>query len=398
MSQTRRLAERIALCVVYAAIAVYAVFLSAERAYHNWDVVGYIASAKSMESPDIAIVHAFTFDELRRVLPAPLYEDITREKNLGTGMGAVYRHAVSSDPAVLKEQLPYYQIRPVYVALVYVFYKAGVDIEMATHLVSGIAVAAGLLLLGLLASSFLSWPFALVIAALALGFDVMDLARFSTPDGLAFFVIVLMAYLFAKSRYILLCVVAPLAVGVRTDLIVFVLPLSAAMFFFDRSSRIRTIVSALASAAIYIGVVRYYGNPGWSTFFYCATYERCVHPISDPPHLTLQMYLAVLANGTKLLLADPLFVAYVVIVVGTAWLAVAKAKRTSALTALASPPCVLAMVCLADIACRFLALPSQWERFYTAPYIVSAFAWFWLINDRFDSMRGDGTGQAERSS
>jgi hypothetical protein len=376
--------SRLTFCL-YLAFAGAALWLSIYRPFHNWDVVGYVAAAKSFEQSDTAALQAFTYAELRAVLPAEVYEDIAREKNLGAGRGALYRRTVNTNPAAFAEQLPYYKIRPLYVSLIYLFYKAGVDIEFATHLISGIAVALALLVLYLTAIPRLNITLACLLPLLAWMFGVFDLARFSTPDGLAFFAVLLIAYLLSRRRIDWLCLALPVALCVRTDLMLFTAPLLLALFVTERKCRIQIALSGAASLVAYVGILTHYHHPGWATLFYFNVIERCIYPLSNPPTLTLQDYFTALANGTTALLADKAFLAYLALIALAACL-----LRKPTLT---SVPAILLLASFVHIVCRFLVLPFMWERFFTAPYTISALALFWLIRDarsKADQPRASG--------
>lgn len=373
MPAASRFTIRVAAFCLYLVFAGAALWLSIYRPFHNWDVVGYVAAAKSFEQSDNAALQTFTYAELRSVLPAELYEDIAREKNLGGGRGALYRRTVSTNSAAFAEQLPYYQIRPLYVGLIYLFYKAGVDIEFATHLISGIGVALALLVLYLTAIPRLPIVLACLLPPLAWMFGGFDLARLSTPDGLAFFAVMLIAYWFAQRRIGWLCVTLPIALCVRTDLILFTAPLLLALFATEPKHRRWIALSGATSVLVYMGILTHYHHPGWATLFYFNVIERWIYPLSNPPTLTLHDYFTALADGTLALLGDKIFLAYLALIaLAACWLR----KRS-----LTSTPSILLLAAAAHIVGRFLALPFMWERFFPAPYTISALALFWLIGE-----------------
>ncbi|HEX6833146.1 MAG TPA: hypothetical protein VF132_06390 [Rudaea sp.] len=373
--------DRIVVACLYLALAAYAIVLSIREPYHNWDALGYVAAAKALETDDIGAVHTFTFDELRRALPADVYEDMAREKHLGTGPGAAYRRAVSSDVSIFAEQLQYYQIRVLYVALVYVFYKLGVDIEFATHFVSGLAVAASLILLWRLSARRLRRPFNYCLPLLAALCGILQLARLSTPDGLALFVLVIVAYALAEARLAMLCAASLAAVLVRTDLVLFTLPLLALLAILHKDSRWLLLSAMAGSVAIYAAVNAHYHHAAWSTIVYFATIARWQRPISDPPPLSLQQYVEVLGAGTAGLLTDPMFLAYLAataVSIALLWIA---ARSQSWRCVLRQPQALLVAACLSDALVSFLALPALWDRLFVRLYVVSAFALLWLFSD-----------------
>ena len=150
--------------------AVYAPF-------HNWGVIGYISSAKSFELYDIKDIHDFTYKTIKNNLPKEKYEALV------TGN---YGAVISQDSRAFSEQLPFYQIRPVYNFLIFILHKVGVDIIFATHIISGVSVVLGLFALYFMGYRRLWPPLIPAVSVISIIFGVVELARFSTPDGLAF--------------------------------------------------------------------------------------------------------------------------------------------------------------------------------------------------------------------
>ena len=384
---------RIALPFSFLAMAIYAIALCVYEPRHNWDVIGYIAAAKSLEQADVEAVHEFTYAELRNVLPASTYESLVHGRDAAT---LQYEYAISTDVSAFKEQLPFYQIRPIYVGAVYLLYKSGLDIEFATRLISGVAVAAGLLVLYLLARAFLPTPLAYALLPLALLFRVMLLAVLSTPDGLAFCAVMLSAYLYLRAQHNALLIVLPLMLGVRTDLILFTMPLLIAMLFLNKPLRRNIIFSIGSSAAIYAFIVTYWKNPGWTTFFYCSTVQRCTHPISSPPTLKLYNYIHTLADGVNGLRFDPACFLYAACITASLYLIWKRDRATSFIRTFTDRPTVVLTVCVAYTALRFLVLPEEWERFFPAQYLLSAFSLFWLISNSSAFPRADSSQHSHK--
>ena len=113
------LVKRAAAPVLYLLIAVLALWQSASKPMHNWDMIGYVAAAKSFEESDASALHDFTYRQLR--------ESVTHKKytSLASGKGDLYRETISEDPAAFAEQLPFYRIRPVYTGLIYLSTRRG---------------------------------------------------------------------------------------------------------------------------------------------------------------------------------------------------------------------------------------------------------------------------------
>jgi hypothetical protein len=65
----------------------------------------------------------------------------------------------------------------------------------------------------------------------------------------------------------------------------------------------------------------------------------------------------------------------------------ARAKKTSLGRAITAPPAILAGVCFAYVGSRFLVLPAEWDRSFSAPYVISAFAFLYLMSERLNASR-----------
>lgn len=380
-----RLVERLSAPLLFFILAAAALILSLYKPLHNWDMIGYIAAAKSFEERDLESLHSFTYEQLRHSVSTARYEEMVQGE---------YRHAVRNDLSTFKEQLPFYQIRPVYTGLIYLFYKAGVNIAFATHLVSGVAVVVAVAFLYFVSVSFLAKPFIYVMPPLAILFNVLDLARYSTPDGLAFLAVILSAYLYMKKRITLLLGFLPIMLGVRTDLILFTIPLMFFIFLFERRSRLKAVIATILSVAIFIGIGVYWKSPGWSTIFYFTLVQILTHPISAPPTLTAQQYFYALFNGTKSLINNYTLILYVFIVVSSSFLIRNQSKTTPIFIALKCSPVIMAVVCFVFVVSHFLAFPVAADRYFSAPYLISAFSLLAMMTDYLQKLNSTQQGAA----
>ena len=328
-------------------------------------MIGYIAAAKSFEESNIESIHSFTYNELRNSVSSNEFTEL---------VDGNYRQTMYTDPSAFKEQLPFYKIRPVYSGLVFLLYKAGVNTIFATHIISGVAVAIAIAILYFMADSFLAKPFIYVLPLLAIIFGIFDLARFSTPDGLAFLFVILSAYLYLVKRFTPLLILLPFMIGVRTDLILYTTPLLIYILAIDGNNRWKVLLSLLASAVIYIGIGRHYENTGWSTVFSFSLINRITHPISMPSSLTLDQYLFALTNGVKSLTGNKAALLNIFIATYSIYRLTNISKTVSAHTAFKSTPAVLTIVCSCFMVSHFLAFPVLWDRFFSGPWMVCAFS------------------------
>ena len=371
-----------AATLVYAATAIYALSLSVNRPFHNWDVVAYVAAAEAFEQHDPLALHAFTYAKLRSVLPADKYEELAREHPQDTSRGAVYRHAMSTDPAAFMDQLPFYQIKPAYNGLVFALYKSGIDIELATHLISGVAIAIALMIVCLLAIAKLAPPLVYLPPLLAWQFGVLELARFSTPDGLAFLTVIAAVALLLSRRLTGALIFLPLALAVRPDLILLTMPLLGIMLLAPGAQRFRILLSGLASTAIYLAITTHWKTPPWTTYFYCYCSPglRCLHPLAETHAFSPSDYIAALARGAGALVVEPNFLLFTATLATAAWL-MWRLARLKSRSVVFSPPMALIAACVAYTTCHFLVEPDEWTRFFATAYLLAALAALVLLTE-----------------
>lgn len=354
-------------------VAAYALYMSLYKPMHNWDMIMYIAAAKSIEEPNVEELHSFTYEQLKSSVSATEYEALVEGK---------YRHAINSDVSAFSEQLSFYQIRPLYNGANYLLYKSGVNFVFATHLVSAIAVIMAIILLYLMSTSFLVKPFIYTIPVLAFLFGITELAQFSTPDAFAFLAVIMSVYLYLKQRMHSLLIFMPIMVCVRTDLILFIMPLLFFIILLNENIRGKAILSMLISIIIYVAIGAYWDNPGWSTIVYFTLVEYLSHPISMPPTLTIYDYFRALYIGLTSLLSNKLFLFYAVISLYSLYIMVKGMRIISFFKVLNSPFVVLSLVGMSFFASHFLAFPVAFDRFFSGIYLIGAFSLLCMLNDK----------------
>lgn len=370
--------------LLYLFISMAVIGLSIYRPFHNWDMIGYIAAAKSFEEKEISQLHSFTYNQVRTSVSDREFESLT------TGN---YRYAVFTDPSAFKEQLPFYQIRPVYNFIIYLLYKIGVPIVFATHFISGISSALALMILYLLARTSLAEQFVWSMPLLSIVFGILDLARYSTPDSLAFLAYIFSIYLYLKKHIISLLILLPIIVGIRTDLLLFTMLLNFVLFISFKNHRKWVVVSILASVVIYLAIVIYWQYPGWATLFYFTLVQILTHPISTPPTLSVSDYLNVLFNGIARTAGDKIFVLYVILGGNFLYLLTKEiyASRPLSLVVFISSrsKSIVGIISMIYVCTHFLLFPVTWSRFFSAPYLVGTFSLLSIITDKW----GESTQQ-----
>ena len=106
----------------------------------NWDMLGYVASAKHFEIDNPTELHSFVFSNLKNYVSPDMYFSLTDR-------GSQYRIDMATNPDLFYQQLPFYEIRPVYTFSILLMTKLGLNIFTSTYAVSLISSVLGIFLL-----------------------------------------------------------------------------------------------------------------------------------------------------------------------------------------------------------------------------------------------------------
>jgi hypothetical protein len=368
-----RLSSRFIASLLFLFVAAFSISISIYRPFYNWDMVMYIAAAKSVEEADPIILRSFTYDQAAKSVPD--------EDFLYMIQGSDYFKTVYTDPSAFMEQLPFYQIHPVYTFLIYFLYKAGVDIAFATYIISGIAVVLAITLLFFMANIFLQKPYIYAMPLLVLIFGIPDLARLSTPDGIAFLAILISTFLFLKQRFSSLLILLPAILFIRTDFFLLVIPLSLIIFKNKKEYRLLTSLSIIFTLSIYVFVNGVFHNPGWTTLFYHAFVQKLSHPISMPPTLTAQEYAMAFLTGVKEMFINKSFLLNAFFSFFFIFLFSKRRKIGLANSNFLIHSTLLFLIFIFYIICHFLAFPVVPDRYFSGIYLIIAFLLLGNINE-----------------
>jgi len=240
----------------------------------QWDMLGYAASAASLESDDPNTVHARVYNEFKEYATPESIHNLTESSH--------YRIVMHTDAEAFWQQIPYYKIRVFFVFLVMLLSKAGLGMFSAMHLLNVIFISAGFLLIYSALRHQVHSLFWIVSPLFAYGFGQgLDTFRYIGVDAFAFFWVALTCVGFLrKSRWLFPALA--LSVLVRTDLIIHVLIVSAVVCWleYDRATLKRASLYCLVTLLLYVGVNHWAGNYGWSTVFYFAFVSKmtATHP------------------------------------------------------------------------------------------------------------------------
>jgi len=361
---------------IFVILIIYTLYLSINRPLYNWDIIGYIGAAKYIEEKDYAVIQSFTYNKLKSSVPDEIYNDLIN------GVDQEYRQKVYKHSEIFKEQLNFYQIRIIYVWLIFLLFKLGIDIVFATHFISGISIVLSLIILYKMSLDLLKVKFIYFIPVTVIYFGLLDLSKLSTPDALSALAIILSAYFYLKRYLNVLLIFLPIIIGIRNDLIFFTLFLLGIIYLFNETSRKKTLLSLIFSLIVFFTINKLYGF-SWSTLIYHTFINRVLYPISNPPVLSLQDYLVILINESeKSIVKLNRFKIFFLPVLGILYYFRAHIKFIALNTFLSAFSLRLVAVCFLYLLIHFALFPIENYRFFPAFYIVGIFSIIIIISER----------------
>ena len=265
----------------------------------NWDMLGYVASAISIETSDPDLIHAAVYQQLEAYSDAASFDRLTNDGG--------YREAMFHDAAAFYQQIPFYKIRIFLVLLIAGLAKLGVNIFVATHILSASFTCAAIVAFYYafrLRIHPVLWVF---LPAIVVAFNFHTFAGTITSDSLAFLWLGLISYSFMCKRWTMLLVFLVTAVFVRTDLIILVALFSFYLTIFKPELRSKTVVTGVAAIAAYLSINHLVGNYGWSTVFYFGVISdmQATHPLSyGVLGVSLEQYVGAVVGNLGMLFAS----------------------------------------------------------------------------------------------
>lgn len=342
--------------VAVVAITAISVFmLGITRPYHNWDMIGYVASAYHKDGYRGNDLLERTYRDVRSDVSDEMFREL---------VSAGYRETVSKDPQALEQQIPFYSIRIGYLEMIRQLSHLGLNYSKSTYIISSIFAVLSICVLAILIVGAKVSIFTLPIIVLSTG--ILDLARLSTPDAIACFLgLSCIATLLANSSWSLfLAAILPIA---RTDFVL--LSFLVAIYEFYRGAQFKSMASLAISLLIYFVINNTNANYGWATLFNFTFMGLTPYPADLVPSSDIREYLRPYYSSATHIIFHSHFPIYMV-----AAYAVAINVRT-----LFSRHEVIAMVVLPMLFVLFhLALyPAYYHRFFV---FAAAVVFVWLLS------------------
>lgn len=337
---------------------------------YNWDMIGYVGSVRYFQIKDKVELHKSVYGELYTTVNENKYNELTT---------SYYRETTSKDPEAFYQQLPFYQIKVLYVFLVMLLNKLGISIFTATYLISALGSILGIWVLLFSFKSHLGKCFLYLIPIFGLVFEISRIARTSTPDGLAFLVVSLITYFLMTGNRIIFLIL-PLSILIRTDLIIFVLMVNIYLFLYQKSLRYLALINVLICVLVFYAVNEYFGYYGWSILFYHSFSEWLAYPADIKIDITPALYIKALYAGLRSLSANNSFFAYIVIALLSVMVFFRHYNRECLQNIILHRIFFLFMASSIYVAAHFVLFPEIKSRFFLGEYMLTAIGFMYLMS------------------
>ena len=269
---------------------------------YSWDLLGYIGSA--VDSTDARTIHDVAFDAIR---PVSAKKDIQVDNP--------YRVDVAANAYHFAEQMPFYSIKPVYVALIKGEHRLGMPFPSAAVAISAVSNFLLALLVWRWLSPYLAGlPLAASCTLIMLSPNILELSRWATPDGLATLAAALGVYLILeRNLYFWGCSFLVFDIWVRTDVLVLAGIVFLVLLLRGKLDFAQFASLCALSLGSYFAINYFAGNYGWPALFYNSFLGGLTTPGETILHFSRSAYLHQVVRGAYLWLISGSFALYLLL-------------------------------------------------------------------------------------
>lgn len=344
----------------------------------NWDILGYSASAISLENNDPEFIHEYVYGELQS------YGNESERTKLTAGSN--YATTMYNDTDAFYQQIPYYKIRIVFVGLIYLLVTFGINIFTAGHIIAAAAASLGLIVYFYGFKDYIKSNFWIMIPLFFVLLGIFNAGQYVTADTLAFLWISLISVTFIRKHWTVYPLIA-LSVLIRTDLAVLAAIMLSYIFFFWPGSRIKASITAATAGILYLSVNNFVGNYGWSTVFYYVFISNmtATHPEQfSQLGISFQLYAYHVVSNLIWIFYESEFWLFLVLIftqylmffhmTGSSSSYIEKIRQY-----MKDPVISLTLISTTYVALHYILFPAMWTRFFLGQYIIGALGLLYTI-------------------
>ena len=165
---------------------------------YNWDILPYMAVIKNYEHKNVAI-HDSVYSIAKNEIHRQAFKNFADSTN-------VYRWRAAQDTAFFNSQLEFYQVKPLYTGLAFLFFKTGFPLTKSTVLPSIFAYFLSGMLLFFWLGRYLKTQYTVSTGLLLmLSAPLMQAVRLSTLDSIATLFVLSSIYWLIEKKSVVVC-------------------------------------------------------------------------------------------------------------------------------------------------------------------------------------------------
>lgn len=267
--------------------------LASLKPNYNWDCLPYMAIALQMDDAHQSNeqLHTYVYAQAKKHIPEQQYKLLIAD--------TPYRQQMKTNAEAFIQQLPFYHIKPIYVALVWLSYSAGLSLPFSTVLPSLLAFfGIGIILFKWLSKFVSQNQSILITCCILLAMPFTGIGRESSPDALSCFFILLGCYwFFVKKCWLWVAPTLVLAILTRPDNIILV-GLFCLLLLVKKYWSITDILLVFGFGILSFIIPKLFlASYSWQTLFYHSFIEHLTFPSDTVVNLTLSDYIFAIARN-----------------------------------------------------------------------------------------------------
>lgn len=363
------------LAVLISAYQIYSASGAFSSVFFGWDLLSYIGTALHFSGLAEDQLHNLTYGAVETHAPKKLFHSL-----VAGSPDAAWKEALYRDPALFKQTIPYFAVKPFYPALILLLHRLGVGLVEATLTLSitGYLATSAILLLWL--RSIMSAVLAAVLTSIIVTHPtILPAAVSPTPDTWYASCALLALFLVAGDRIRWGMALAVAGIAIRPDSIILVGLL--AVFSLLRRDWITAAAGITAGGAALLTISYIAGAYPWATFFYHSIVTRIVEPATFVSPLTFVDYINIYERKVLFTLTDnPFLVGFIVLGLLVLWARVRRAGWADTYT-------LILILSVTYMVIHWLVVPFGLTRYLLAFFIAILVALIKNLADAFGTMR-----------
>jgi len=207
---------------------------------------------------------------------------------------------------------------------------------------------------------------------------LLKLSAYSTPDGLSFFAACLLIYLALRGSR-LAALAAPFLILVRTDLILFSVPVLIFIIVEKKEYLAPASASIILSVILYALVSKLAGNYGMETVLYNTFVEPVAYPVSAGASFSFTDYINAIGKGYKNLLFRRTFMIYILMSLGLIAFFLTEKGKLLMRDLFCRRLFIMMVISFSYFIVHFTLFPLAEKRFFMAMFLVTVSALLYAV-------------------